>query len=199
MDFNTKHIVFIILLIIIIIFIFNYDIYIIQKNEELCKPIYITKREISDDFTIKSETYNNMEKFKNLDFYDKSNKNSNKLHDKFYIPNIENKYKKKVLENVLDVLVNIPTNLSNKIIQKLLNHFGNIYQQSLSIDEFYKNVNLSIKKKKYPYKSEFSNFIIFLIDQFDYNNSINNDNNDNNENEDEDNEDDENDDEDEDD
>ena len=48
-EFNNKHIVLIIIIIIVVIFIINYDVYVISKNESICKPLYVTKREISPE------------------------------------------------------------------------------------------------------------------------------------------------------
>jgi hypothetical protein len=42
---NTQ-IVFIIIILIVIYFMYNYDVYVIQKNKLLCKPIYITKHNV---------------------------------------------------------------------------------------------------------------------------------------------------------
>jgi hypothetical protein len=123
MEFNNKHIVFIILIVINIIFIFNYDVYIIKKDQEICKPIYITKRELPEQIDMTNQNDDKTEKFNNLDDDNKSYPN------KIIIPDIENKYKKKVISNVIDVLINAPTNFSNNIIQKLINHFSNIYRK----------------------------------------------------------------------
>ena len=49
MNFTNKHIVLIIIAIIIIAFIYNYDVYIVQKNQPICKPIYVTKKILTPD------------------------------------------------------------------------------------------------------------------------------------------------------
>ena len=55
MNFNNKHVVLIILIIIVIIFIYNYDVYVVLKNEDLCKPVYVIKREIGNDLSDNGE------------------------------------------------------------------------------------------------------------------------------------------------
>jgi len=82
MEINNKHIVLILLIIIIGVFIYNYDVYVIPKNEPLCKPIYVTKRELTPEIRaelniteseILKETFENLadieyfESFGNLD------------------------------------------------------------------------------------------------------------------------------------
>ena len=192
MNFNNKHIVFIILIIIIIIFIFNYDVYVIAKNQEICKPVYITKRDIESTLTeseSESEQKINtvspeseetkkliipVEKFKNLHMHENFDNSQKKIIlsssqlEKSIIPNIQNDYKKRVIKKVINVLKNIPVNLTSNI-KKLLKHFGNIYDNSTSINDYYKNIMSDSKIKKYPYNSEHANLIIFLIDQYDNN------------------------------
>ena len=55
MNFNNKHIVLIMLIIIVVIFIYNYDVYVVSKNEDLCKPVYVIKREINNKFEDSNE------------------------------------------------------------------------------------------------------------------------------------------------
>ena len=49
MEFKNEYIVIGIIIIITVYFIINYDIYVLPKNESLCKPIYITKKNIDDN------------------------------------------------------------------------------------------------------------------------------------------------------
>ena len=49
MNLTNKHIVLIIIAIIIVAFIYNYDVYIVQKYEPICKPIYVTKKILNTD------------------------------------------------------------------------------------------------------------------------------------------------------
>ena len=48
MEFKNEYIVIGIIIIITVYFIINYDIYVLPKNESLCNPIYITKKNIDD-------------------------------------------------------------------------------------------------------------------------------------------------------
>ena len=189
MNFNNKYIVLFIIIIIIIIFIYNYDIYVLSKNEPLCKPIYITKREIPADIRAKlnkSESNIFKEGFNNLiksGFYEEFNNLSEhydvppKTLSEFTMKHITNPNKIKVIDSVIKVLVYIPTNYSEQQIKQLLEYFGLIYQSSSSLENFYKNVSTSTKIKEEPYNSKYSHLILFLIGKFDndYSNCINSD------------------------
>ena len=48
MEFKNEYIIIVIIIIITIFFIINYDIYVLPKNELLCKPVYVTKKIIND-------------------------------------------------------------------------------------------------------------------------------------------------------
>ena len=48
MEFKNEHIVMGIIIIITVFFIINYDVYVLPKNEPLCKPVYVTKKTIDD-------------------------------------------------------------------------------------------------------------------------------------------------------
>ena len=169
------------------IFAFNYDVYIIKKNQEICKPIYITKRDMFSNLDNSEKNVYDIaiEKFKNLDIHENFESSSSNKKKKLssndlelsIIPHIKNNYKKIVIGNVINVLNHIPINLTNNI-KLLLKYFAIIYQNSLSIDDFYKNITSNPVMNKYPFNSIHSNLIIFLIDQFDYiNNNKNNKNN----------------------
>ena len=181
MKITNKNIIFILLIMIIITFLFNYDVYIIEKDKEICKPIYITKRDMFSNI----ENPNNnvyekaIEKFKNEDEleniyenFDISNNSilsSTELKESI-IPIIDNNYKKLVISNVIDVLNKLPIKLT-KNIKDLLEYFSHIYQNSTSIQEFYKKITSDPNMTKKPFNSKYSNIIIYLIDQFDYYNN----------------------------
>ena len=68
-EINNKHIVLMLLIIIIGVFIYNYDVYVIPKNEPLCKPVFVTKRELDAETRAElnktesealKETFNNL-------------------------------------------------------------------------------------------------------------------------------------------
>jgi hypothetical protein len=183
MEINNKHIVLIFIIIIVGIFIYNYDIYIISKNEPLCKPIYVTKREISPEIRAElNKTESNVlkETFKNIDTYyegfgnlsdqDESSLNldiPNKSFSSFSIPSITNPEKLKVIDSVIKILSYIPTTYCENDIKQLVEYFGMIYETSPNLETFYRNVASSIKIKEEPYNSKYSHLILFLIGKFD--------------------------------
>jgi hypothetical protein len=188
-EINNKHIVLIFIIIIVGIFIYNYDVYVISKNQPLCKPIYVTKREITPEIRaelnkeesgVLKETFSNLSKsgylegFGNLpDESIKTNISSNnfdvppKSFGSFTIPSITNKEKLKVIDSVIKILSYIPTNYCETQIKQLVEYFGIIYQNSSDLETFYKNVSASTKIKEDPYNSKYSHLILFLIGKFD--------------------------------
>jgi hypothetical protein len=48
MELKNEYIVIGIIIIITVFFIINYDVYVLAKNEPLCKPVYVTKKIIND-------------------------------------------------------------------------------------------------------------------------------------------------------
>jgi len=57
MEFKNEYLIILIIIIITIFFIINFDIYVLPKNEPLCKPIYIIKK-IIDNKNIKESLIN---------------------------------------------------------------------------------------------------------------------------------------------
>ena len=175
MNFNNKHIVFIILIIIIIIFILNYDIYIVTKNEEICKPIYITKKDMFSNLNDNEKNIYDIaiEKFKNLNIHENFDTCSTNLDTPsknlalFTVPGITDPIKKKVIDSVTKVLSYIPTNIPEDTIKEIIEYFAILYQTSSCIDIFYKNVHSSLKIDTYPYNSKYSHLVLFLIGKFD--------------------------------
>lgn len=186
-ELNNKHIVLIFIIIIVVVFIYNYDVYVIPKNELLCKPIYITKREISPEVRaelnktesqILKEAFGNLSKtgyiesfgniegekqFNNQCIYDVPPKS----FGSFTIPSITNKQKLKVIDSVIKILSYIPTNYCESQIKQLIEYFAIIYETSQDLEIFYKNVANSTKIKEDPYNSKYSHLILFLIGKFD--------------------------------
>jgi len=175
MEFKNEYIVISIIIMITIFFIINYDVYVISKNEPLCKPVYITKKIIDDKMI--SKLKNPKESFKikkNKDVIDDDNiidddkiqeeKNNEKIQEE--IKNNQKKIRKKmIINNILNILSKIPTVLNNDEIYIIINHISNIYLNSNTMDEFYKNINSSdkISSKNLNY----SKLILYLIDNFD--------------------------------
>lgn len=185
MEINNKHIVLMLLVIIIGVFIYNYDVYVIPKNEPLCKPVYITKRELTPEIRaelnkteseILKETFGNLaeieyfESFGNLD----SNSSESSSYDvppksfsTFTIPSLTNPHKIKVIDSVIKILSYIPTNYCEDQIKQMVEYFGIIYETSPNLETFYKNIASSTKIKQSPYNSKYSHLILFLIGKFD--------------------------------
>lgn len=185
-EINNKHIVLMLLVIIIGVFIYNYDVYVIPKNEPLCKPVYVTKREITPEIRaelnrteseILKETFGNLaeieyfESFGNLD----NNGNSEssqydvppKSFSSFVIPSLTSQHKIKVIDSVIKILSYIPTNYCETQIKQMVEYFAIIYETSPDLESFYKNIASSTKIKEPPYNSKYSHLILFLIGKFD--------------------------------
>lgn len=189
-EINNKHIVLILLVIIIGVFIYNYDVYVIPKNEPLCKPVYVTKRELTPEMRaelnkteseILKETFNNLadieyfESFGNLDNLSNTNTNINtteydvppKSFGTFVIPSITTPYKIKVIDSVIKILSYIPTNYCESQIKQMVEYYAVIYETSPNLEIFYKNIASSTKINESPYNSKYSHLILFLIGKFD--------------------------------
>jgi hypothetical protein len=174
MNFTNKHIVLIILIIIIVVFIMNYDVYVVPKNEPLCKPVFVVKREISPEMRAKLNktekvvyheaidniaTHNMYEGFENTDL---------KLPDKsicyFSIPEMKNADKIQTIDSVLNIIAYIPTPLKDEDIKEIIKYFGSIYDKADSIDTFYNKVESETKKSKDSLMTcRFAKLILFLI------------------------------------
>ena len=200
-EINNKHIVLILLIIIIGVFIYNYDIYLIPKNEPLCKPVYVHKRELSPELRAKlnkteSETlketfvnlskieyFENFENFNDLDKID-SMINTNNLNlvpksfSLFTISSLTNQHKIKVIDSVIKTLSYVPTNYTQTQIKQIVEYFALIYEKSQNIENFYKNVKTSPKINEPPFNTKYSHLILFLIGKFDndYSNAVETDN-----------------------
>lgn len=162
----NKYIVLIFIIIIVGVFVFNYDVYVVPKNEPLCKPIYVTKRPMSDNLNT-SEMEAIKETFENIDSTCDSVELPPKSLNSFIIPSVTNPHKVKVLQSVLKVLTFIPTTFCEDDIKQMVEYFGIIYQSSNDLGNFYKNVSASTKINEYPYDSQYARLILFLIGKFD--------------------------------
>lgn len=190
MEFKNEYIVIVIIIIITVFFIINYDVYVLPKNEPLCKPVYVTKKIIDDkmikklknpkeSFTVsknKIKQKNDLEEndLEENDFQDENDfqegneliKEENEFIEEENI-NHNNKLirKKIIINNILNILPKIPTTLNDDEIHNIINHISNIYLTSASIDKFYKDVNKS--NKITPKNSSYIKLILYLIDNFD--------------------------------
>jgi hypothetical protein len=193
MELKNEYIVIGIIIIITVFFIINYDVYVLPKNEPLCKPIYVTKK-IIDDKIIK-KLKNPKESFislKNKNNFNKENKkiinkkNKEIIDEKHEVilneeneelcidtENIEEENinqnnivrKKIIINNILNILPNIPTRLNNDEIHDIINHVSEIYLASTSMAQFYNSVNNSNKISSV--NSNYIKLILYLIDNFD--------------------------------
>ena len=183
-EINNKHIVLMLIIIIIGVFIYNYDVYVIPKNEPLCKPVFVTKRELSPELRAKlnrtesemlKETFNNLadiEYFENFGNLDNNQELSQydippKSFATFTIPSLTNQHKIKVIDSVIKILSYIPTNYCESQIKQMVEYFAIIYETSPNLESFYKNIASSTKIKESPYNSKYSHLILYLIGKFD--------------------------------
>ena len=183
-EINNKYIVLMLLVIIIGVFIYNYDVYVIPKNEPLCKPVFVTKRELTPEIRaelnkteseILKETFDNLtnieyfESFGNLDNTQESSQYviPPKSFSTFTIPSLTTEHKIKVMDSVIKILSYVPTNYSEVQIKQMVEYFAIIYENSSDLETFYKNISISTKIKEPPYNSKYSHLILYLIGKFD--------------------------------
>ena len=172
-ELENKHIVLIFVVMIISVFIYSYDVYVIPKNEPICKPIYVTKRELGPEIRSTLNKYES-ETFTSLaNVHENFNADLNNTLDipshtfsSFSVPSMTNPFKIKVIDSVIKVLSYIPTNFCEADIKQLIEYFAILYESSSDIDTFYKNVSTSTKIKQDPYNSKYSHLILYLIGKF---------------------------------
>jgi hypothetical protein len=139
MEFKNEHIVIAIIIIITIFFIINYDVYVLPKNEPLCKPVYVTKK-IIDDKIIK-KLKNPKESFKSL----KNNKiNEHKINEH---KNIKEENLNIKEENIL-MDDNMNNNMDDNKNNNMNNHMNNHPENLSKIKEENINHNKNIIRKK---------------------------------------------------
>lgn len=185
-EINNKQIVLMLLIIIISVFIYNYDVYVIPKNEPLCKPVYVTKREITPEIRaelnrteseVLKETFGNLAEIEYFESFGNLDNNGNvensqydvppKSFGSFVIPSLTSQHKIKVIDSVIKILSYIPTNYCETQIKQMVEYFAIIYETSPNLESFYKNIASSTKIKEPPYNSKYSHLILFLIGKFD--------------------------------
>jgi hypothetical protein len=195
MNLSSKHIILIILAIIIFTFVYNYDVYIVEKSQPICKPIYVTKRVLSPDAEelleengvpkltegmglIDNEIIEGFNTIMGQSGNFQSSENTSNLNipgislSSFTVAGVSDTKKIKVMDSVIKVLSNIPTNLDINSIKQMVEYFGMIYQTSSSLANFYQNVSSSTKIKDAPYNSKYSQLVLYLIGKF--NNDVEN-------------------------
>jgi hypothetical protein len=186
MNYTNKHIILLILTIIILTFIYNYDVYIVEKNVPICKPIYVTKRVLTPDTEGILKTNNVTEEMSLIDDeviegfntiigqeQDINSLNSpGKSLSTFVISGVVDNKKKVVMDSVIKVLANIPTNVDINTIKQLVEYFGMYYETSSNLKIFYQNIATSTKIKEAPYNTKYAQLVLFLIGKF--NNDVEN-------------------------
>jgi hypothetical protein len=191
MELKNEYIVIGIIIIITVFFIINYDVYVLAKNEPLCKPVYVTKKIINDkmikklknpkeSFTISKnkklriKNEENEINYKNEDNEDNEEIKEILVQESSDDENIEEENinhnkniirKKIIINNILNILPNIPTRLKDEEIHNIINHLSEIYLASKSMTQFYNNVNNSNKISSD--NSNYVKLILYLIDNFD--------------------------------
>jgi hypothetical protein len=145
MNFTNDNVVIILIIIIAFVFIFNFDVYVITKNEPICKPIYVTKKVINNEMkqitslekNINQEFSQLKETFSNISC--NLNTPENYLTN-FNVYGINSTFKKSVIDSVINVLTNIPTDMDSEQIKEIIEYFAIIYETSINIHDFYNNV-----------------------------------------------------------
>jgi hypothetical protein len=178
MIFTNKHIVLFILIIIIVVFIVHYDVYLVPKNEPLCKPVFVIKRELNPELRAKlnkservvfHEAINNMAQ---NDIYEGFDNTELKIPDKtickFTVNDMKNSDKIKIIDSVCNIIAYIPTPLNDDDIKDIITYYSIIYDKSNDIDDFYKKVEIDFDKNKDDLmKSRFAQLVLFLIGRCD--------------------------------
>ena len=72
-----------------------------------------------------------------------------------------------VINEVMKVLENIPTELSQENMQLIVFHINNIYQDSKNSSVFQEKIKNDKKMKEYPYNTNYSKIVENLIVKFD--------------------------------
>ena len=177
MSLTNKHIVLILIIIIIFVFIYNYDVYVVPKNEQLCKPLYVTKRELTPEERAdlnQSESIVFKETFGNLlenNFFEGFDMTQELMPPRtlstYIVPHLTDGNKIRVIDSVVKVLAYIPTMYNENQIKELVEYFAMIYNSSENLDIFYENIAKSEKIFQPPYNSQYAHLILFLIGKFD--------------------------------
>lgn len=140
MDLKNTYLVITIIIIIVFFFIYHYDIYIIKKGEKLCENIMVEKKPNIDKDPINNE---------------------DKIND-YFVSDVKDN---NVINDVMKVLENIPTKLSQPEMLKIVSYLNKIYQKSPNINVYLKKVKKM--PNKFPYDTKYSTLVSNLIVKFD--------------------------------
>lgn len=140
MDLKNTYLVITIIIIIVFFFIYHYDIYIIKKGEKLCENIMVEKKPNIDKNPINNE---------------------DKIDD-YFVSDVKDN---NVINDVMKVLENIPTKLSQAEMLKIVSYLNKIYQKSPNINVYLKKVKKM--PNKFPYDTKYATLVSNLIVKFD--------------------------------
>lgn len=174
MILTNKEIVIILVILIIIVFISSYDVYVVNKGENVCKPVKLIKRPLplvpqlnKQEREIKKETFKNLTadgyfyKFKNMN---PQSINLPILTD-YKLPSKISYEKASVMNSVIRILSTVPTELSNEDVKTLLNFYVTKYMKADTSGNFLASVT-SADESGHPYNTKYSKLILFLTIQF---------------------------------
>ena len=122
------------------------------------KQITSLEKNINQEFSQFKETFSNISC--NLNTPENSLTN-------FSVYGINSTFKKSVIDSVINVLSNIPTDMDNEQIKEIIEYFAIIYETSLNIHDFYNNISNSTKINKDPYNTKYARLVLYLINKFD--------------------------------
>lgn len=178
MNFTNKHIVLIILIIIIVVFVVHYDVYVVPKNEPLCKPVFVIKRELSPEVRAKLNKSEKMvfreavDNIANNNIFEGFDNTDLKIPDKsicsFSIKEMKNCEKIKVIDSVCNILAYIPTPFKEEDIKDILSYYAIMYDKSTDLNNFFEKVQEDFEINKDPMmKSKYAQLVLFLIGRSD--------------------------------
>jgi hypothetical protein len=72
-----------------------------------------------------------------------------------------------VINEVMKVLENIPSELTQQNMQKIVSYLNNLYQTSKNYSIFQEKIKNDIKMQEYPYNTNYSKIVENLIIKFD--------------------------------
>jgi hypothetical protein len=183
MILTNKEIIIILIILIIIVFISSYDVYVVNKGENVCKPVKLIKRPIplvpplnKQERDVKRETFKNLTadgyflKFKDMP---PQTVNLPILSD-YKLPSKISYEKAGVISSVIRVLSTVPTDLTNEDVKTLLNFYVTKYVKAETSGEFISAVTSADESGERsnpteggnPYNTRYSKLIMFLIVQF---------------------------------
>ena len=175
MNITNKEIIIIFIILIVIVFITNYDVYVVNKNENICKTVKMIKKPIplipslnKYERKIQKETFKNLTadgyyfKFKNIN----PQKINLPILSDFKLPSDISFEKASVINSVIRVLSTFPTMLSTEQVKLLLTFYVIRYNSSKDINDFIESVTKSDEINVKPYNTKYSKLIMILILQF---------------------------------